>query len=98
MFNGLRSDSMALSHVWLGLTGGDFQSDGGLQIAAVTVCDVAKESQASFRYHVRKRGPRHSLTGLANLKPELTLSQILPTLQTHSPRTDSNDSNRYLLF
>jgi len=33
-FSGLRSDSMALSHVWLGLPGGRFQSDGGLRIAA----------------------------------------------------------------
>jgi len=36
MFSGLSSNSMALSHVWLGLPGGRFQSDGGLQIAAVT--------------------------------------------------------------
>ena len=36
MFSGLRSNSMALSHVWLGLPGGRFQSDGGLQIAAAT--------------------------------------------------------------
>ena len=28
MFSGLRSYSMALSHVWLGLPGGRFQSDG----------------------------------------------------------------------
>jgi len=36
MFSGLRSDSMALSHDWLGLAGGRFQSDGGLRIAAAT--------------------------------------------------------------
>ena len=30
LFNGLRSDSMALSHAWLDLSGGRFQSDGGL--------------------------------------------------------------------
>jgi len=36
MFSGLRSDSMAVSHVWLGLHGGRFQSDGGLRIAAAT--------------------------------------------------------------
>jgi len=36
MFSGLRSDSMALSHVCLGLPGGRFQSDGGLRIAAAT--------------------------------------------------------------
>ena len=36
MFSGLRSGSMVLSHVWLGLPGGRFQSDGGLRIAAVT--------------------------------------------------------------
>ena len=35
MFSGLRSDSVALSHVWLGLPGDRFQSDGGgLRIAA----------------------------------------------------------------
>ena len=28
MFSGLRSDSMALSHLWFGLPGGRFQSDG----------------------------------------------------------------------
>jgi len=27
MLGGLRSDSMAVSHVWLGLPGGRFQSD-----------------------------------------------------------------------
>ena len=37
MFSGLRSDSVALSHVWLGLSGGRFQSDGELRIAAATV-------------------------------------------------------------
>ena len=36
MFNGLRSDSVALRHVWLGLPGGRFQSDGGLRITAAT--------------------------------------------------------------
>jgi len=36
MFSGLRSGSMVLSHVWLGLPGGRFQSDGGLRIAAAT--------------------------------------------------------------
>jgi len=36
MFGGLRSDSLALSHVWLGFPGDHFQSDGGLQIAAAT--------------------------------------------------------------
>jgi len=36
MFSGLRSDSIALSHVWLGLPGGRFQSDEGLRIAAAT--------------------------------------------------------------
>ena len=36
MFSGLSANSMTLSHVWLGLPGGRFQSDGGLQIAAVT--------------------------------------------------------------
>ena len=36
MFSGLRSDTMALSHVWLGHPGGRFQSDGGLRIAAAT--------------------------------------------------------------
>jgi len=35
-FSGFRSDSMALSHVWLGHPGGRFQSDGGLRIAAAT--------------------------------------------------------------
>jgi len=34
MFGDFRSDSMALSHVWLGLPGGRFRSDGGLLIAA----------------------------------------------------------------
>ena len=34
--DGLRSDSMALSHVWLGLPGCCFQSDGGLRITAAT--------------------------------------------------------------
>jgi len=29
MFSGLRSDSVALSHVWLGLLGGRFQSGRG---------------------------------------------------------------------
>jgi len=37
MFSGLRSDTVALSHMWLGLPGGCFQSDGGLRIAAATV-------------------------------------------------------------
>ena len=51
MFGDFRSDSMALSHVWLGLPGGRFRSDGGLLIAAATAlvivfirstaCDVA---------------------------------------------------------
>ena len=36
MFNGLRSNSMALSHMWLGLPGSRFQSDGGLRITAAT--------------------------------------------------------------
>jgi len=36
MFSGLSSDSMALSHMWLGLPGGRFQSDGGLHITAAT--------------------------------------------------------------
>ena len=36
MFIYLRSDSMVLSHVWLGLPGGRFQSDGGLRIAPAT--------------------------------------------------------------
>ena len=36
MFSGLSSNSMTLSHVWLGVPGGRFQSDGGLQIAAAT--------------------------------------------------------------
>jgi len=31
MFSGLRSDSVALSGVWLGLPGGRFQSGGSLQ-------------------------------------------------------------------
>ena len=31
MFSGLRSDSMALSHMWLNLPRGHFQSDGGLR-------------------------------------------------------------------
>jgi len=48
MFSGLRSDSMALSHVWLGLSGGRFQSDGGgLRIVVATACDVAKELSAA---------------------------------------------------
>ena len=34
MFSGIISDSMVLSHVWLGLPGGYFQSDGGLQITS----------------------------------------------------------------
>ena len=34
-FSGLRSRSIALSHVWLGLPRGRFQSDGGWRIAAV---------------------------------------------------------------
>jgi len=36
MFLGLRSDSTALSHVWLGLPGGCFQSDGGWRNASAT--------------------------------------------------------------
>ena len=32
--SGLISDSMALSHMWLGLPEGRFQSDGGLLITA----------------------------------------------------------------
>jgi len=35
MFSGHRS-ALVASHVWLGLTGGRFQSDGGLRIAAAT--------------------------------------------------------------
>jgi len=34
LFSGLRCDSMALSHAWLDLSGGRFQCDGGLWIAA----------------------------------------------------------------
>ena len=38
MFSSLRSDSVALSFVWLGLPGGRFQSGGSsLRIAAATV-------------------------------------------------------------
>jgi len=36
MFSRLRSDSMVLSHMWFGLPGGRFQSDGGLRISAAT--------------------------------------------------------------
>ena len=47
MFSGLRSDSVALGHVWLGLSGGRFQSDRGLRIVVATACDVAKELSAA---------------------------------------------------
>jgi len=36
VLSGLRSDSMALGHVWLGLPGGRFQSYGCLRITAAT--------------------------------------------------------------
>ena len=36
MFSGVRSDSTALSQVWLGLPEGRIQSDGGLRFAAAT--------------------------------------------------------------
>ena len=42
MFNGLRSNWMTLSHVWLDLPGGRFQSDGGLRIVAATAGDIYK--------------------------------------------------------
>jgi len=40
--NGLRSNWMTLSHVWLDLPGGRFQSDGGLRIVAATAGDIYK--------------------------------------------------------
>ena len=39
VLGGLRSPSVALSHVWLGIAGGCVQSDGGLQIEASTGYD-----------------------------------------------------------
>jgi len=61
MFSGLRSDSMVLSHVWLGHPGGRFQSDGGLRQLhgdglrqqQCARC-AAKQSQASFTLPCRK--------------------------------------------
>jgi len=48
MFSGIRSDSVALSCVWLGLPGGRFQSDGGnctvMVFTRSIACDVAKAS------------------------------------------------------
>ena len=41
MFSGLRSNSMAMSYIWLGLPGGCFQSDGGLRITAATASFAA---------------------------------------------------------
>jgi len=46
MFSGLRSDSVALNHVWLGLPGGHFQSDGGLRFAAATACCCRKSTSS----------------------------------------------------
>ena len=37
MFSGLRSDAMAVSHVWLGLPGRCFQCGGALQTAVGTL-------------------------------------------------------------
>jgi len=37
MFSGLVSDLMAVSHVWFGLPGGRFQSDGGLRFGLLVV-------------------------------------------------------------
>jgi len=45
MFSGLISDSTALSHVWLGLPGGRFQSGGGWRISALMVCISSTECQ-----------------------------------------------------
>ena len=58
MFNGLRSDTMALRHVWLGLREGRFQSDGGLRIAAATArCDFAETVQRQFTVARIRRKP-----------------------------------------
>ena len=45
MFSGLRSDLVALSHVWLGLPGGRFQSVGGLRIAAAIKLPAATSNK-----------------------------------------------------
>ena len=54
MFSCLRSTSVTLSHVQLGLPGGRFQSDGGLHIAAATarlICSKNSSSPVHFSLH-----------------------------------------------
>jgi len=50
MFSGLVSDSVALSHVWLGLPGGRFQSDGGLRFGLLVVLYCAAGLVALVSY------------------------------------------------
>ena len=65
IFNGLRSNSMALRHVWLGLPGGRFQSDGGLRIAAATAW--LWSSSGALRAMWPKNLERRSVTILESL-------------------------------
>ena len=78
MFSGLRSDSVALSHVRLGLPGGRFQSDGGFRIAATTV-----------RWWSSSGALRVMWTKISSVVP-LPRSQISPVLQHHNVTPSSH--------
>jgi len=84
MFSGLRSDSMALSHVWLGLLGGHFQSDGGLRIAAATAWWWSSSGA------LRAMWPKNPLLQCWKAGDILTLSWLLHLLYDKCSRSSGS--------